>query len=91
MQTHPHLALPARDPAGDGERQRHADHERERGLNQVVQRTTDPLDVGLVMAKKFPKAAFRQRFRHATEMEHLAHHQEHDEAAKRIEGSQTWR
>ena len=73
-------------PAGDRERQSHADEERERRLDQVVQRAADPRDMALMMAEERPEAAVRQGGGHAAEVQHLPQHQEHDEPTIGVDG-----
>ena len=80
--------LSARQATGDGEGQRHADEERERRLNQVMQRATHPGDVVGVEFQELPEAALGISRRDAPDVQHFRHHQEHDEASIRVERGQ---
>lgn len=79
------------DAAGDGKRERDADHEGEGGLDEVVERAADPFDVRLLVGEECPKFAFGKIARDAAEMEDFGDHEEHDEAAVGIEGNEARR
>ena len=53
-----------------------------------MQRAADPLDVRLVVARNAQSRLSGQRPRHAREVQHLGHHQEHDEAAVGVDRRQ---
>jgi hypothetical protein len=84
--VHEHLgkqgALPL--AASDRIRKRYADQERKGWLDHIVQRTTEPLRVGLVEGKNFPEKTVVVVCGNFGELEHFAHHQQHDQAAIRI-------
>src|ERR1700722_10748596 len=61
------LALPL--AASDRIRKRYADQEREGGLDHIVQRTTEPLSVGLVEGKNLPENAVVEVCRDFGELE----------------------
>lgn len=71
--------------AGDGERERDADHKGEGGLDEVVERATDPFDVGLLVGEECPELAFRKIAGDAAEVEDFGDHEEHDESAIGVE------
>ena len=54
MPRHSALRLSSSQPAGQRERQSHADQEQERRLDHVVEHAADPFHVRLVMAEEFP-------------------------------------
>src|SRR5262249_47126342 len=75
------LGLARRAPARERERQGHADQEREGRLDEVVERAVGPLHVVLVMAEERPERGTDIAARGLAEAEHLAHQEQHDEAA----------
>jgi hypothetical protein len=77
------------DPAGDGKRERHSHHERERGLNQVVQGTADPLHMLLVMGQEAPETAVGKQSRNFAEVDHFRHHEKHHKPAIGIQRRET--
>ena len=64
----PAMRLAPGEPVGQRERQRHADQERERRLNQVVQRAADPFHVRLMMAEQLPDSLTWQFIGHAAKL-----------------------
>ena len=79
------------DAAGDGEWERDTDHKGEGGLDEVVERATDPFDVRLLVGQERPELAFGKIASDAAEMEDFGDHEEHDEAAVGIERDETLR
>lgn len=69
---------------------RHADHEHERRLDQIPQAAAGPTDVVDVRGERGPEA-IRQFLGDAANSEAGTGHQEHDEAAVRVERRQTGR
>ena len=76
--------------AGDGIRKRHADQEGEARLDRIVQRASGPIDVRLVVSQEAPEPVAREGLRDARELQHLGHHEQHDEAAVRIHRNVAW-
>ena len=68
-------------PPREGERQRDSHQKRERRLDEVVQRATDPRDVGLLLREECPERIAGQGIGDAPQVQHLGHHQQHYEAA----------
>ena len=67
--------------AADRIRERYAYQEGEGWLDRVVQRTTEPLGVGLVPGENLPEETVVVVRGDPGELQHFAHHQQHDEAA----------
>ena len=84
----PHLAERAAfgQPAGNRVGQRHAHQKRERRLNHVVQRAAGPLHVRLVVAQETPEPVAGKGVRHARQLQHFGHHQQHHQAAVGVHG-----
>src|SRR5438132_1095501 len=50
-----------------------------------MERTAGPFHVALVVAEESPDPVAGEGFRHACELKHLRHHEEHDQATIRID------
>ena len=50
-----------------------------------MERTAGPLNVALVVAEESPDPIAGEGFCHVRELQHLRHHEEHDEATIRID------
>ena len=57
MKRHERARLSARRPAGQRERQRHPDQERKGGLNQVMERAANPINMALMVGEELPERA----------------------------------
>jgi len=71
------LALPAPDRVG----KRHADQKSKAGLDGVVEAHARPLHMGLVVTQNVPECAAGVNCCRTGKVHHLAHHQQHHEAA----------
>ncbi len=72
-------------PRSEREGERRADEERERRLNEVVECAAPPGDMVLMPGEKREQLRLRIGLGHLPELEHLRHHQEHDEATVDVE------
>ena len=72
--------------AGDGVGKCDSDEECEGGLDHVVQAEAGPFDVGLVVGEDVPEEAVGVGAGDGGEIEDLAHHEQHDEAAVGVDG-----
>ena len=72
-------------PRSKREGERRTDEERERRLNEVVERAAPPSDMVLVPGEKREQLRLRIGLGNLPKLEHLGHHQEHDEATVDVE------
>ena len=72
------------------ERERHADHEHERGLDHVPRPAADPRGMRGVIAEEFPEPGIGMGLRDLRDAEAGRGHEQHRQATERIKGYQAF-